>query len=243
MTTKTPAYLRIKQAIVANIQSGDWAAGTAIPAEISLAEQFGVSRMTVNRALKELEAERMLERRQGSGTFVAQQKFNDAQIVVRNIAKDITEQYQHYHTEILHQTTLHADELSQPKYQWLSDIFFDGAPAATDKLYQVNIVHYGDDLPIQYEERWVNAAVVPEFINQDFTETNTSDYLIDHVPLEYGDYQIQAKQPNDEIRHILQMSAIEPALLHTRHTKSQGQSVTYVNMWHAGDRFWFASQL
>lgn len=243
MTTKTPAYLRIKQAIIANIQSGDWAAGTAIPAEITLAEQFGVSRMTVNRALKELESERMLERRQGSGTFVAQQKFNDAQIVVRNIAKDITEQYQRYHAEILLQKTIVSDDLSQPEYAWLSNIFFGGTPTATDRLYQVNIVHYGDDLPIQYEERWVNATIVPKFIEQDFTQTNTSDYLIDHVPLESGDYQIQAKQPSREIRLVLQMAATEPALLHTRHTKSQGQSVTYVNMWHAGDRFCFASQL
>lgn len=243
MTTKTPAYLRIKQAIIANIQSGDWAAGTAIPAEITLAEQFGVSRMTVNRALKELESERMLERRQGSGTFVAQQKYNHAQIEVRNIAKDISDQYQNYRISVLNSDIIDAATMRNPEYQWLADVFFDGAPSDQDKLYQVNIVHYGDDLPIQYEERWVNAQIVPDFITQDFTKINTSDYLIDHVPLESGNYQIQAKQPSDAIRDILQMKVHEPALLHTRHTKSQGQSVTYVNMWHAGDRFQFASQI
>ena len=70
-----PAYQRIKNAILDNIHSGKWQAGNAISTEMALAEEFGVSRMTVNRALKELSEERVLERRQGSGTFVAQQQF------------------------------------------------------------------------------------------------------------------------------------------------------------------------
>ena len=98
---KQPAYLTIKNSILANIHSGTWQEGSAIPAEISLAETFGVSRMTVNRALKELEAERILERRQGSGTYVAQQKYNNAHIEIRNIAKDIREHYSTYHAEVV----------------------------------------------------------------------------------------------------------------------------------------------
>ncbi len=78
MSKVIPAYQQIKEAILDNIHSGLWQAGQAIPPELTLAEQFGVSRMTVNRALKELSEERVLERRQGSGTFVAQQHFTNA---------------------------------------------------------------------------------------------------------------------------------------------------------------------
>ncbi|MFB6348437.1 GntR family transcriptional regulator [Moraxella sp. ZJ142] len=243
MPNKIPAYLRIKHAILDKIHAGAWKSGTAIPAEVTLAEDFGVSRMTVNRAVKELEAERVLERRQGSGTYVAQQKYNNAHIEIRNIVKDINEHHGSYHAKVLSMTTLDAQALALADNLWLSTLFFDNVLSDDAKLYRVCIVHYGDDLPIQYEERWVNAQIVPEFISQDFHQVNTSDYLIDHVPLEYGDYQIHAKLPPEPVRQALQMQEYEPALLHARHTKAQGVSVAFVNMWHPSSRFSFGGKL
>lgn len=86
---KIPAYQRIKSTILTKIHTGQWAVGSAIPTEMALSREFDVARMTVNRALKELTDEQVLERRQGSGTFVAQQRFNQTFITVRNIAHDI----------------------------------------------------------------------------------------------------------------------------------------------------------
>lgn len=241
--SKIPTYLRIKNAITANIHAGIWASGSAIPAEMTLAEQFGVSRMTVNRALKELESERVLERRQGSGTFVAQQKYNHTFIEVRNIAKDIIDNQQSYRACVVAQSTLTAADLKDKQNQWLAEIFFQNKPSSTDKLYQVSITHYADDVPMQFEERWVNAAVVPDFLAQDFTQVNTSDYLIAHVPLESGEYKIMAKIAPPLVQQQLLMADNEPALLHTRQTHSRGQLVSMVNMWHAGSRHHFGGQL
>ncbi len=234
---KLPAYLNIKNAILQNIHRGLWRSGDAIPAEISLAEEFGVSRMTVNRALKELEAERVLERRQGSGTYVAQQKYNNTYIEIRNIAKDIIDHGQSYHAAVYQQSTLDFSALNLPENNWLKDKFFDNAPSAEDKVYHVSIIHYGDNIPVQFEERWVNARLIPEFNSQDFNTINTSDYLIAHVPLELGEYIIKAQLPPALIKEQLQMADGEPALLHRRRTQSQGDTVTLVNMWHAGSRF------
>ena len=55
--TPTPAFQRIKDYVQGEIEAGTWGEGDAIPPELRLAAQFGVSRMTVNRALNELEAE------------------------------------------------------------------------------------------------------------------------------------------------------------------------------------------
>jgi len=68
----TPLYLQIKSAIEERIRTGALRPGEALPSERRLAEELGVSRLTVRRALDELVAGGMLERRQGSGTFVAQ---------------------------------------------------------------------------------------------------------------------------------------------------------------------------
>jgi GntR family histidine utilization transcriptional repressor len=56
----TPAYEQIKRYVVKRISEGDWKPGGLIPSETELVKEFGVARMTVSRALRELTAERVL---------------------------------------------------------------------------------------------------------------------------------------------------------------------------------------
>ena len=85
----TPIFQRIKNYLLAEIASGRWKEGDVIPSEQALVKQFGVSRMTVNRAVRELTSEQLLTRRQGSGTFVAQQKYQATLLEIKNIADEI----------------------------------------------------------------------------------------------------------------------------------------------------------
>ena len=96
----TPAFQRIKDHVLQQIQSGQWQQGQAIPSEAALSRQFNVARMTVNRALRELSDEQTLNRVQGSGTFVAQQKYQSTLVQLRNIADEI-EARAHQHKGVL----------------------------------------------------------------------------------------------------------------------------------------------
>lgn len=247
MTKTIPAYQRIKNAILDNIHSGKWQAGNAISTEMALAEEFGVSRMTVNRALKELSEERVLERRQGSGTFVAQQQFNHTFVEVRNIAQDLKSANRDYEAKVVSKRAVTAsmldDELRRKfgidESTVTAHTDVNGAPI----LYEVKIIHFADDQPIQFEERWVDAKKVPEFIEQDFTVVNTSDYLVAKIPLESGSYTIRALAAPNEVADALQIAAQSPTLVLRRQTYSAGQVVTFVKMWHAGDRYQFSGEL
>ena len=53
-----------------HIKRGVWPAGTALPTEEKLCTEFGVSRITVRRALADLQAQGLVERRHGLGSFV-----------------------------------------------------------------------------------------------------------------------------------------------------------------------------
>lgn len=110
-------------------------------------------------------------------------------------------------------------------------------------LYEVKIIHFADGQPIQFEERWVDALKVPEFIEQDFSVVNTSDYLIAKSPLERGSYTIRALAAPDEIAALLQITAQSPTLVLCRQTYSAGQVLTFVKMWHAGERYQFSGEL
>lgn len=66
-----PMYMRIQQYIRDRIESGEWEKDTAIPTEFELMDQFGVSRITVTTALRQLVNEGIIYRVQGKGTFVS----------------------------------------------------------------------------------------------------------------------------------------------------------------------------
>lgn len=60
-----PIYQRVKQAIVSQISEGVWQPNQRVPSESELVNELGVSRMTINRALRELTSEGYLMRMQG----------------------------------------------------------------------------------------------------------------------------------------------------------------------------------
>jgi GntR family transcriptional regulator len=68
-----PLYLQLRDALAERISAGAWKPGAVIPNESDLAREFGVSAGTMRKALDLMEAERLLTRRQGRGTFVNDQ--------------------------------------------------------------------------------------------------------------------------------------------------------------------------
>lgn len=65
-----PLYLQVRDLILERITSGTWKPGGMLPAEVDLARELGISSGTVRKALDALEAEHVITRRQGKGTFV-----------------------------------------------------------------------------------------------------------------------------------------------------------------------------
>jgi GntR family transcriptional regulator len=72
-----PLYLQLRDALAERIAGGEWKPGSAIPNESDLAREFGVSAGTMRKALDMMEAERLLTRRQGRGTFVNDQSSDE----------------------------------------------------------------------------------------------------------------------------------------------------------------------
>lgn len=71
--TTRPLYLQVKDMLVQRVVVGAWKPGAAIPNEIELSRELGISVGTVRKALDEMEGERLISRRQGRGTFVIDQ--------------------------------------------------------------------------------------------------------------------------------------------------------------------------
>jgi LacI family transcriptional regulator len=65
-----PKHHEISSYLQTEIAAGRYGEGARLPSEVQLVKQFSVSRPTVARALRDLEAQGMIERRAGSGTYV-----------------------------------------------------------------------------------------------------------------------------------------------------------------------------
>jgi len=228
-STNLPAYQRVKAFVLERIHNGQWKEGDAIPGEEALARDFGVSRMTVNRAIRALSDEQIVERIQGSGTYVAQQKYQATLVDIRNIADEIAGRG-HQHRSELHrlERTKADDPLARAFGVKL------GAP-----LFHSVVVHFENGQPIQVEDRYVNPQVAPDYLAQDFGTQTPNAYLMRVAPLQGVSFRIEAVAPSTAVAEMLAMQPGEPCLVLRRQTRSMGKVASVAAMWHPASRYQF----
>lgn len=226
---RQPAFLAIKNHILAKIHGGEWTEGDAIPSEDALAREFGVSRMTVNRAMRELATDQVVERIQGSGTYVAQPKYQSTLVEIRNIADEIAARNHTHRSELHRLERIKAGEVLGRRM---------GLPP-DHLLFHSVVVHFENEQPIQVEDRHVNPQVAPEYLSQDFNSLTPNAYLMRVAPLQGVHFEIEACVPPAHIRDMLHMPAHEPGLVLHRRTQSMGQTASVAVMWHPASRYRF----
>jgi GntR family histidine utilization transcriptional repressor len=228
-----PIFQRIKDYLLGEIACGRWKEGDLVPSEQALVRQFGVSRMTVNRAVRELTAEQVLVRRQGSGTYVAPQKYQATLVEIRNIADEVRARG-HVHASrprLLERV---------PASEALARAF--GLAAGTPLFHSV-IVHEENGQPIQVEDRWVNPACAPSYLDQDFTRITPNEHLMAAAPLQGATYSIEALPAPRDVAEMLGIGAGLPCLVLRRRTTSNGQVASVVTMWHPGHLYKFTGSV
>ncbi len=224
-----PLYQRIKEHIKREIRSGTWQEGSRVPSESALMAEFEASRMTVNRAVRELSAEGWLERVQGAGTFVAGQKLHSVLLEIRSIHDEIAERGGKHESHVLRL-------LSLPAEPWMARAL-EVAPGSP--VFHSAIVHLENGQPIQFDIRYVNPAFAPGYLEQDFTRQTPFDYLIGLGPIEAAEHRIEAIMPDEEMRRALKLDRGEPCLSLIRRTWSGGVVVTRSRQLHPGSHFAF----
>ena len=222
-----PPYLKLKKKILDKIISGEWKVGDRVPPDIELAAQSGVSRLTANKAMCELADEGFVERAPGVGTFVAEHRSHGDLLRVTNIAEDIRSRSYEYDNQVVECCEEKADrEVGEALHLPV------GAP-----VFHSIIVHCGQGIPIQLEDRYINPRVAPDFMETDFSETTPSAYLMSISPPHEVEHRIEAVMPTAEQRKLLRMPAREPCLVINRRTWIQGSVATLVRLYHPGSRY------
>jgi len=222
-----PIYLRVKQAIISQIREGVWKANQRVPSESELVNELGVSRMTINRALRELTSEGYLIRMQGVGTFVAEVKGYTAMLEVHNIAEEIAQRGHRHSSKILTLRECKAD----PEQAAVLGL------TTGQSLFHSLMVHYENEQPVQLEDRLVNPQMAPDYLQQDYEHQTPYTYLMHVAPLTAGEHIVDAVLPDAQQCRHLAIEATEPCLLIRRQTWSEGKIVTYARLLYPGSRY------
>jgi len=228
MTPNTkPRYQQLKESIIARISSGELRPRDRVPSEHELVDSTGVSRMTANRALRELNHEGYVERVAGVGTFVADLKAAFHVLEVRNIADEVRRRgHQHAATVLQRETQTASTDIAD---------LLQLEPGS--EVNHVLLVHHENELPIQVEARYVSRDFAPDFLLQDFSLITPSAYLSAISPLQEAEHVVKATMPDAEVRQRLRMDNGEPCLVVTRRTWSHGRPVSFARLFHPGTRF------
>jgi GntR family histidine utilization transcriptional repressor len=220
-------YEKIKRSVIKDIESGKLRPDDKVASETQLAKMFNASRMTANRALKELTEEGRIVRIQGVGSFVARPKPDAALLEIKSIAAEIAEWGGVHSSEILLLNKKMTPKLIAQKMH-----MDNGAP-----VFHSIIVHKDRGVPVQYSERFVNPQVAPRYLDQDFQKVTPSDYLLEVAPVQQAEHIIEAVLCTQIVCRHLNINPQEPCIRLTRRTWSFDRVATYSRIISPGSRY------
>ena len=221
------SYETVKTSIHQRIADGGWRPGVRLPSERELVLQFGCARMTVHRALRELEAEGLIERRQGSGSYVAELHPISNLLQVRDIHDEIAERGHTHTTRVCGITRERAS----------ADVAGAMRLRKGTAVFRCQLVHLENGVPIQFEDRHVNPALAPDLLRQDFSRVTPSRVLFEHAPLTEAEQVVEAVLATPEQGRLLDVPAASALLMVSRRTVSQGQVASIARLYHPGARY------
>lgn len=231
-TRPSALYQQVREYISSKIGTKEWKPGDRVPSEQELVNLFGISRMTVNRALRELAEQGVVVRIAGVGTFVAEEKSQSTLLQIANLADDVRLRGHDYRCEMLsvRQVAAPADVAGML-----------GVPTG-QSVIQSRCVHYENEIPVQFEDRFVNPQLAPHFADQKFVQVTPAEYLLQNVLFDEIEHVVDAMLPTAKQAKLLQMDPAQPCLVLTRRTWIHGKVITFVKCFHPSRRYRLGSR-
>ncbi len=216
------------------IVTQEWPPGFQLPFETNLAEEYGVSRMTMNKVLSELTRQGYLVRRRKLGTFVAQPKAQSAIMEISDIEAEVRA------LGLEHRFTLTAQRLRPPTPdERRRAIIADGD---VGEVLALEGVHFAGATPFCLEERIINPQMAPAALDVDFNHEVPGSWLLRQIPWTLGRHTISAINADREVARNLGLALGEACLRVTRRTEISDTWVTLVSQIYPGESHQIVSQ-
>ncbi|PKW16504.1 GntR family transcriptional regulator [Saccharopolyspora spinosa] len=220
-----PMYEVIRDDLIDQITTGALPSESRLPSEKELAEQYGVSRMTVRQALDSLGRDRLVVRRRGSGTFVAPPRARSRRLNrLGPFSDDVAG-----NVDTVTTIELRREVLKPP-----SDIAKILGLGASDEAVQLVRLRTVDDTPAAVQDSWIPLTIAPGLARSNLIDGSLYHTLAERcgVAVSWADQEITAAPATNELARWLDVKVNAPLIEAHRTTHDEaGRTVEYARSW------------
>jgi GntR family transcriptional regulator len=228
--SKVPLHEQLYHELRHRIDAGRWPSGHQIPSELTLAEEFGVSRGTTRQAIARLVNEGLVERTAGRGTFVSSRRLFYPLAGLLGFTEQVSSEGHSPSSRVLHIREISVTETP----------FTFGEHVTT--LLAIERVRLSDGEPVALEQLVLPLPRFAGFRDMDLTTASVYETLEQHfaVRIRLGDFTLDIDTVDARQADLLDVSPGTPVFLMTGSVFDQGdRTVMGVQCYYRKDRYSF----
>ena len=229
MESSTYLYDQIRIMILKMIETGEFQEGEKIPSELELIELFGASRITVRRAIKELEDEGVLKIVRGKGTFVEKAK---RPVRILNLEEGFTDGLQIGNNQV---TKVILEKKIITASKGISRLFESEKPIEVLKL--VRVIREGEK-PISVDYAFLPVEIYPDIENLVGDNISTFRLINNHYKVHFrkAKKEVEIVHPNDEVAALMKVSPLDQIVQIRKIIWDENRPVHYFQYYLRADR-------
>ena len=207
----TPAkhtWRDVYDGIRARILDSTYGPGDKLPRDEDIAQELGCSRSTVQRAMRELSEEAIVERRRKGGTHVRAHPVTRATFEIPITRREVEGAGKVYGYQIV------SRKMSMTPRPVIA------AFGLTEKkeMLRVEALHLADHRPYIYEDRWICTDTVPEIANVELQRESANEWLVRNRPYSRADLRFYAQNAGEYYGKLLDIQPTEALFVMERTT-------------------------
>ena len=229
-------YSRVETVLASEIADGDLKVGDQLPTEDSLIVRFGVSRITVRRAIQNLVSRGLVEIRRGKGTFVAAPKISQELTELSGFVEDMHTLGRKPTARVIGKEIVTAD----------ATVASQLALTKGERVVRIRRVRLADGIPLSFDETYLPLEIGKKIMT-DNLKVEPIFSLLERkydVPLIEAEYKLDAVAADSEVARALRVKQGSPVFRIERTSYSTGpRPVDYETLHYRGDLVRFATRL
>ncbi len=201
-------YLQIKEYILNGIYSGEFKVGTLLPTEREIAKMFSVNRITVSRALDEIENMNLIERIQGSGSYVRLADYGVPAVEMTSFSEKYSGQGNNVNTKLIyyaHNKCLDNDKRNLSKILCIK---------SNEYVHYFRRLRLLNDKPICVQDSYIPSGRI-KVVSLDVLNNSFYNYVENDLKMRLGEgtTHVSVITASEEIAKILHIQPKEPIVL------------------------------
>jgi GntR family transcriptional regulator len=230
-------YSRVERALASEITDGTLKAGDQLRTEDSLIARFGVSRITVRRAIQNLVSRGLVEIRRGKGTFVAAPpKITQELTELSGFVEDMHALGRKPTARVIGKEVVPAN----------ATVARHLALTKGERVVRIRRVRLADGVPLSFDETYLPFEIGRKIISNNLKVEPIFSLLEEKydIPLTEADYKLDAVAAEAEVAAALKVKPGSPIFRIERTSYSAGgRPVDYERLYYRGDLVQFVTRL